>query len=79
VNATGRTKAEYREVGGKTVCFGTLPPYKPNLPKGTLDGKFGGLPVKFEWDKLSNTVARVLFLSESAVEAVKRMPGFEAV
>jgi hypothetical protein len=79
MNTAGRTKAEYRGASGKTVCFGTLPPYRPNLPKGTLDGEFGGLPVKLSWDKLSSTVARILFLSEDAVRAVKMMPGFEGV
>jgi hypothetical protein len=77
MSMTGRTKTEYREAGGKTVCFGTVPPYKPNVPKNTLDSEFGGLPVKLRWDKLSDTVAAILFLSESDVEAIKKMPGFE--
>ena len=79
MGTTGRTKTEYREAGGKTICFGTVPPYKPNVPKNTLDGEFGGLPVKLRWDKLSDTVAGILFLSESDVEAIKKMPGFEPV
>ncbi len=63
---------------GKTVCFGTLPPYKPGIPKGTLDGDYLGLPVKFRWDKLgTDTVAGILFLSEVAVATVKNLPGFE--
>ena len=72
----GRTKTEYQEAGGKIVCFGTVPPYKPNIPKNTLDSKLGGLPVKLRWDKLSDTVAGILFLSEGDIEAVKKMPGF---
>lgn len=47
--------------------------------KGTLDSEFGDVPVKLRWDRLSDTVAGILFLSESAVEAIKKMPGFEAV
>jgi hypothetical protein len=77
MSTTRRTKTEYREAGGKTVCFGTVLPYKPNVRKNTLDSEFGGLPVKLRWDKLSDTVAGILFLSESEVEAIKKMPGFE--
>jgi|SRR5579863_2262178 len=77
--APGRTKAEYRDAGGRTVCFGTLPPWRPKLPKGTPVGKFGGVSVKLRWDKLGDKVAGILFLSHAAVEAVKKMPGFEAV
>jgi hypothetical protein len=79
VRTTGRTKVEYRDAGGKIVCFGSVPPYKPKIQKGTLDSEFGGVPVKLRWDKLSDTVASILFLSESAVEAIKKMPGFEPV
>ena len=76
----GRTKAEYRRADGTTACFGTLPPYKPNLPKNTLDGNFGGIPVKLRWDKLGNdTVASILFLSENDVEVVRGMSGFQSI
>jgi hypothetical protein len=77
MSTTGRTTTEYREAGGRAACFGTVPPYKPNIAKNTLYSEFGGLPVKLRWDKMSNTVAGVLFLSESDVEAIKKMPGFE--
>lgn len=78
MSGTGRTTAEVRQTDGKTVCFGTLPPYKPGVPKGTLDGVYLGLPVKFRWDRLgTDTVSGILFLSEAAVATVKNLPEFE--
>jgi hypothetical protein len=77
VRTAGYTKVEYRDARGKIVCFGAAPPYRPNIRKGTLDSEFGGVPVKLRWDRLTDTVASILLLSESAVEEVKKMPGFE--
>jgi hypothetical protein len=79
MSGTGRTTAEVKQTDGKTMCFGTLPPYKPGIPKGTVDGLYGGLRVKFRWDRLgTDTVAGILFSEEDA-DTVRGLPGFEPV
>jgi len=79
MSGTGRTKAEVRRGSGQTECFGTLPPLKPGVPKGTLDGVYAGFQVKFRWDRLGiDTVAGILF-AEQDISAVRNFPGFQPV
>jgi hypothetical protein len=78
MDTAGRTRADHRDENGRTVCFGTLPPWKPDhVAKRAPTGEYCGLEVRLEWDRLSSTVAGILFLSDNDVEAVKRLPGFQ--
>ena len=78
MSGTGRTTADFRGTDGTTVRFGTLPPFKPVVAKGTVDGIYGGLHVKFRWDRLgTDTVAGILFLSKADADIVRRFSGFE--
>src|SRR5271165_1943484 len=74
-----RTTADVRRTDGQSVCFGTLPPYKPGIPKGTVDGLYGDLRVKFRWDRLGTDTAAGIMFSEEDADTVRGSPGFEAV